>query len=118
MWGIQGGNPTVCSYALPASLPDPFSAVLRVFLSFSLLSLSSLLLYFIPSTQFLTLLLCSSFSQHSCGLGISDCGWWVSSALRHCVPLGHLSPCSWWVCGGEGTMGMGERSAACLFGES
>lgn len=118
----------LCSSFLPPSLPDPFSVVLGdfpplfvlvlLYHPFPLLTLSSLLLYFILSIQFLTLLLCSSFSQCRCGLGISNCGWWVSSVLRHCVPLGHLPQCSWWVCVGRLTMGMGDRSAACLLGES
>lgn len=124
MWGMQGQNPTVYSCGLPASLPAPFSVVLGsfpplywfCFITFSPFSLSSPLLYFILPIQFLPLLLCSSFSQCRCGLGISDCGWRVSSGHR--VPLGHLAPmllvgvCGW------GTMGTGEGSAACLLGES
>lgn len=76
------------SCALPASIPHPFSVVLGgfpplfvlvlLYHPFPFLSLSSLL-YFILSIWFLTLLLCSSFSQCRWVLGISDCGWWVST---------------------------------------
>lgn len=98
----------LCSSCLPlCSFLCCLRVLLRVlcwywfcFITFSPFSLSSPLLCFILSIRFLTLLLCSSFSQYRCGLGISDCGWRVSSVLRYHVLLGHLPPCTWWVCVG------------------
>lgn len=110
LWGMQGENPTVYSCALPASLPAPFSVVLGGFLPlfvlvllyhpFPLLSLSSPLLCFILCIQFLTFLLRSLFPQCRCGLGISDCGWWVScvqGSVSHwgICPMLLVGVCGW-----------------------